>query len=134
MHLTGKDYMSASTIIRAYLKALEVGSFEKVIELFSDNAVVHSPLYGTIEATRFYKDLFSDTSRSKITLKNIFASEDNQEKAACHFSYDWTLKDGTLAPFECVDVFSFTPDMKISELKIIYDTHLIRDAFEKATS
>ena len=72
-----------------------------------------------------------DTSNSQISLKNIFLSTDSPKTAAAHFVYNWILKDGTPAPFECVDIFRFNEDNKIQELTIIYDTSSTREAFEK---
>lgn len=123
-----------ATIIKAYFHGLETRSYEQVIKLFSKDAIVHSPLYGQIKAEKFYKELFEATSSSKITLKNIFLSDNNPHIAAVHFLYDWTLKDGTLAPFECIDVFEFSAEGQIVELKIIYDTWNVRQKFETATS
>ena len=123
--------MQIEKTIKDYLKGLELGSAEEIIKLFAPNAIVHSPLYGEIKARKFYQDLFKDTSKSKITLMNIFISQNNSQIAAGHFRYDWILKDGTLTSFECVDVFRFAKDGKIKELTIIYDTSKIRTAHEK---
>lgn len=123
--------MQIERTIREYLKGLEVGSYENIIKLFSSNAIIHSPLYGEIKAKKFYQDLFKDTSKSKITLMNIFISQNNPKISAGHFNYDWILKDGTPTSFECVDVFQFDNDGKISELTIIYDTSKLRTSFEK---
>ncbi len=117
--------------IKEYLRGLEAGSYENIIELFSTDAIVHSPLYGEINAKKFYRDLFKDTSKSKITLMDIFVSQNNPQIAAGHFRYDWILKDGTPTSFECVDVFRFAKDGKIVELTIIYDTSKIRTSFEE---
>ena len=117
--------------IRDYIKGLEEGSYGNVIKLFSDDALVHSSLYGDVQAKTFYKDLFSDTSSSQISLKNIFFSSDSPKTAAAHFVYNWTLKDGTPVPFECVDIFIFNESNKIQELTIIHDTYNTRQAFEK---
>ena len=122
--------MQIEKTIKEYLKGLEVGSDEEIIKLFSPDAVVHSPLYGKISAKKFYQDLFKDTSKSKITLINIFISQNDPQIAAGHFRYDWILKDGTPTSFECVDVFRFAEDSKIMELTIIYDTSKIRTSFE----
>jgi len=122
--------MQIEKTIKEYLKGLEVGSAEEIIKLFSPDAVVHSPLYGEIQAKKFYQDLFNDTSKSKITLMNIFVSQNNPQIAAGHFRYDWILKDGTPTSFECVDVFRFDKEGKIKELTIIYDTSKIRTAHE----
>ncbi|MCK5630268.1 MAG: nuclear transport factor 2 family protein [Nanoarchaeota archaeon] len=122
--------MQIEKTIKEYLKGLEVGSYENIIKLFSPDAIVHSPLYGEIKAKKFYQDLFKDTSKSKITLMNIFVSHNKPQIAAGHFHYDWILKDGTPTSFACVDVFRFAEDGKIEELTIIYDTSKIRTSFE----
>jgi len=123
---------SKQAIVTAYFDGLEKGSYSDVIELFSPNAIVHSPLYGQIEATRFYQELFADTKSSQITLKNVFVSLENPHTAAAQFVYSWTLKDGTPVCFECVDVFDFVPESaQIKKLTIIYDTHHTREEFSK---
>lgn len=122
--------MQIEKTIKEYLRGLEVGSDDEIIKLFSPNAVVHSPLYGKIQAQKFYQDLFKDTSKSTITLMNVFVSQDNPKIAAVHFRYGWILKNGTRTSFECVDVFRFDKDGKIKELTIIYDTSKIRNAHE----
>jgi len=117
-------------IVREYLKNLEVGDADRMLRLFSKDAVVVSPLRGTIDATKFYEDLFSDTTSSKIHLKNILFGE-NPQIVAGHFQYDWILSDGTSATFECIDLFEFNDKKLITKLIIIYDTHQIREKYEK---
>ncbi len=124
--------MNKQDVIKAYFHGLEKASYQDVIKLFSPNAVVYSPLYGKMEAVRFYKDLFSDTQNSKILLKDIFVSADKPNTAAAHFIYSWTLKDGTQVQFECVDVFDFAlQNDTILSLTIIYDTYHTRKNFAK---
>lgn len=127
-----EDSMKKEKIINEYFHGLEAASYEKVIRLFAKDAIVYSPLYGKIEAQKFYKDLFADTNDSKITLKNVFINPQNPNVAAAHFFYDWTLKDGSKAPFECVDVFTFDDKSDlIKTLTIIYDTAKTRKAFDQ---
>jgi len=116
--------------LKKYLQFLEAADYDNLISLFSKDAIVHSPLYGKVPAAKFYKDLLKDTAESKLTLINLFTGE-NPNTAAVHFQFDWTLSDGTAAPFEVVDVCTFSPDGKIQELKIIYDSAKTRPAFEK---
>jgi ketosteroid isomerase-like protein len=122
--------MTLAITIHQYLHSLETSDYETLMSLFAKDAVVHSPLYGKVSASQFYKDLFKDTAESKITLLNVYPSEDGRG-AAAHFQYDWTLADGTRAPFEVVDVFTFSKEGKITELKIIYDTAKTRVAFDQ---
>jgi hypothetical protein len=53
--------VSKKSIIKAYFKGLEKGNYEEIVKLFSPGAIVHSPLYGRIDARHFYKELFLDT-------------------------------------------------------------------------
>lgn len=123
--------MEIEETIKLYIRALEKGSYEAITKLFAEDAIVNSPLYGKVKASEFYKELFKDTTKSKITLLNIFVSKSNRGIGAGHFRYDWILKDRTPTSFECVDVFQFANDGKIKQLTIIYDTYKTRQAFEK---
>ena len=125
--------MNHTESMKKYLQYLEAADYENLILLFSEDAIVHSPLYGKVAATKFYKDLFEDTSESKLTLLNILHGEEDSV-AAVHFQFDWTLSDGTAAPFEVVDVIKFSKDGKIDELKIIYDSAKTKPAFDKLSS
>jgi len=116
-------------IIKKYLVGLENANYQSIIQLFEENAMVKSPLYGIISAKEFYKGLFNDTSQSKITLLNVFLNTVNPSVGAGHFRYDWIMKDGNETSFECVDVFTLADCDKIKELTIIYDTFGIRDVF-----
>ncbi len=122
--------MNIAEIIRKYLKGLEEGNYHYVISLFSSEAVINSPLYGKLKAIDFYRELFKDTSESKITLLNILNGE-KLNMAAGHFRYDWILRGGAKTSFECVDIFHFNENGKIKELTIIYDTSKIRNSFEE---
>ena len=116
--------------IYTYFKGLETGNHELITSVFSENAMIHSPLYGDQPAVEFYTKLFADTNQSDITLLNIFESVDNNYTAAVHFKYHWILKDGTPTHFECVDVFKFDENGRVADMTIIYDTAKLRTSFE----
>lgn len=124
--------MDFQTLVTKYFEGLESGDAQKLLSLFEEDAVVLSPLYGRLPAKQFYSDLFKDTSESRITLLNIFKSFGNEDTCSGHFRYDWTMKDGSVVTFECVDVFKVSPDNKFQQLTIIYDTYgAVRDSFNK---
>src|SRR6478735_12137001 len=116
--------------IYAYFKGLETGNTTMILDVFAENAFVHSPLYGDQLAAVFYTKLFADTRQSDITLLNIFESTENNYTAAVHFKYHWILSDATPTHFECIDVFKFDEQGKIADMTIIYDTAKLRPAFE----
>lgn len=113
-----------------YLQFLEKGNYQDIVQLFTPDAVIRSPLYGELPASAFYEQLLSDTTQSKITLLNLFADESKRIGAA-HFLYEWVLKEGIVTSFECVDVVHFSDSGKINQLTIIYDTYKTRQAFEE---
>jgi len=123
--------MEIEKTLKLYLQALEKGSYGGITKLFTEDAMVNSPLYGKIKASEFYKELFKDTAKSKITLLNLFTSKNNRNVGAAHFLYEWMLKEGTPTSFECVDIFKFSDDCKIKYLTIIYDTYKTRQRFEE---
>lgn len=113
--------------INSYFKALEAKNYELMLSLFSDDACVHSPLYEEVNAKSFYKNLFAQTSESKIKVLETF--EGNKPKTrAVHFTYEWSLKNDSSVEFECVDVFYTNDEGKITKLVIIYDAKEAREA------
>lgn len=66
------------------------------------------------------------SGESKITPIDICVSASGARRATGYFIYDWGLKDGSAARFECVDVFEFDTAGLIERMIIVYDTHPIR--------
>ena len=117
-------------IIKKYFKSLEIGELSETLRLFSDDAVVISPLYGRLSAKEFYSALFQDTSASTLTVLHILKN-DKEKVMAGHFKYEWEMKNGKVVSFEGVDIFEMDETEKIKQLTIIYDTQATRTAFEK---
>ena len=107
--------------ITRYLRALETADYERIIELFTANAMIVSPLYGRQPATTFYRQLGQDTRQSAIEILDVYQGQNTQNWAA-HFRYHWTLTNGSKTIFDCVDLFEFDAAGKIALLRIIYDT------------
>ncbi|GAB5398591.1 MAG: hypothetical protein Aureis2KO_01760 [Aureisphaera sp.] len=120
--------MELHNITSSYLEALRKGDLTAVIDLFSDEGIVISPIYGTMLATEFYERLFKDTQESTLTLKGIFQDIDQSYQFSIYFKYQWTLADGNKVSFDVVDVIKLNNENKITELTIIYDTSESRPA------
>jgi hypothetical protein len=104
-----------------YLDALEKGNIKTLLKLFTDKGTVDSPVYGVLNATKFYSQLNNDTVNSKLKLKGIFEESDSN-KLALYFNYNWTLTNNKPVKFDVVDIIEFNESNQISNLKIIYDT------------
>ena len=115
-----------------YLRALSTADTGLAVSLFTDDGIVHSPLYGARPARQFYPALFADTSQANLTLKAVMRGEDQagQMTVSFWFHFDWRLPSGIAAPFDVVDVATLAPDGRVKELHIIYDTVDVRPAFE----
>lgn len=122
-------------IVAAYLHALGSADVDGMLALFAPGAVVHSPLYGDLPATEFYPTLFADTASATLTLLGTMRGTSMKGRALLSFlfHFDWRLPDGTDAPFDVVDVAVIDDDGLIADLRIVYDTVLVRPAFEAAT-
>ncbi|MEO6347655.1 MAG: nuclear transport factor 2 family protein [Aquaticitalea sp.] len=121
--------MDNTEIANRYLRYLESGNIEKVVDLFDENGIVDSPIYGIKKADEFYRELYNDTSKSEIHLKGIFVQNDSND-LALYFTYKWTLKNNQKVEFDVVDIIEFDSKNKIKKLKIIYDTVLSRKFVE----
>jgi SnoaL-like domain len=126
--------MTPGQLADAYLAALEAADVARVLALFADNAVVYSPLYGSVPAAAFYPALFGDTSRASLTLRGITSgtSTAGASLVGLWFHFAWRLGDGRDAPFDVVDMLELDPDGLITSLHILYDTVEVRPAFEAA--
>ena len=123
--------MTPRDLCVAYLAALDASDLATVQAMFTPEAKVVSPLYGTIDARNFYAALFADTQQSDTRLLNVFDTSDGGGSVALHFQYVWTLKDGNVVTFECVDVFELSEDRQLFDrLTIIYDTAPLRADFQ----
>jgi len=112
---------------------LQKADYEQLMQLFASDAVVLSPLYGKRPAAAFYKDLFADTQQSELTYLTTF-TDPTERKIAVNFLYRWTLADGAVTTFDCVDIFELDENGKIKLLKIIYDTAKTRPMFQQNKS
>ncbi|WP_299626584.1 nuclear transport factor 2 family protein [uncultured Tenacibaculum sp.] len=117
--------MNKNQVATSYLQFLENGEIEKVIELFDENGIVESPIYGVKKASVFYRELQNDTSKSELELKGIFEQNDSNT-IALYFLYKWTLKNNKIVEFDVVDIIDINTEGKITKLKIIYDTVISR--------
>lgn len=117
--------------VREYLRHLHASDTHALVATFEEDGVVHSPFLGTMLARDFFPKLAQASRNSVITLIDLFASAqgvDNNLRVAAYFRYDWTLSDGRLVDFTCVDVFSFRPDsLRIGSMHIVYDTFPLRE-------
>lgn len=118
--------MDPLNLAKQYLESLEKGALENVISLFHPQGTVDSPLYGTMNATDFYKVLGEDTTTSKLHFKEVFKSEQSNT-IALYFTYHWILKNKREVVFDVVDIMVFDSNQKIVKLKIIYDTVVSRE-------
>lgn len=116
--------------IERYLKALEAGDYQGITDLFGEDAVVESPLYGNLPARDFFRKLLEDTDHSILTPLRFFTTGDSEKSGAVYFLYEWVMDDGRHASFNVVDVFDFDDNGKIKKLKIIYDTAETRPLFQ----
>lgn len=125
--------MTKTKVLHDYLEHLQNGNIEKVIDLFNEDGIVESPIYGVKKAKQFYTELSNDTSNSRLQLKGVFEQKDSNNYAL-YFTYIWTIKNGKVVEFDVVDIIEFDDKNKIINLKIIYDTVISRTLINELTT
>ncbi len=130
-----RERLAPRQLAEAYLDALAQADLAAMLALFSEDALVHSPLYGPTPARQFYPALFGDTSQSLLTLLGVThgAKADGTPLVSIWFHFDWRLPSGRHAPFDVVDVLELGADGRVAALHIVYDTADVRPAFEDDT-
>ncbi|SHI37471.1 nuclear transport factor 2 family protein [Aquimarina spongiae] len=121
--------MTKEEVAHNYLDFLQNGDIDQIVELFTDNGVVVSPLYGTKPAKDFYTVLKNDTNRSILRFDGLFFEEDTN-RISLLFDYYWEISNGETVQFKVVDIIELSPENKIEKLTIIYDTVHSRKAIE----
>ena len=123
--------MKKAKLCERYLEARDRSDLSGVLSLFEPAAVVVSPLYGKVEVSKFFTDLFADTNRSNTSLLNIYEPIGTTPSVALHFKYEWTLRSGKTVEFQVVDILELNEnDECFRKLTIIYDTAPIRADFD----
>jgi hypothetical protein len=122
--------MHRTAVAESYIKHLANGDLEQLLDLFSENAKVISPVYGQKDYKDFYTQLFADTNQSELQIKGIF-EDATTGNIALYFNYQWTLKNDAKVDFEVVDILEFDEGDKIEVLTIIYDTVRSRELVQQ---
>lgn len=114
-----------SAIIHTYFRSLEKADLAGVLNLFSPDGIIYSPVYGIKEIEPFYRGLFEDTDASEIEVRAIMANLEDPLHFSARFSYNWKRKNKEAVIFEGVDLFTCTKEGKFKKLEIIYDTSVL---------
>lgn len=125
--------MTKSEVANSYLEHLQNGNIVAVIDLFTHEGIVESPVYGVKKASQFYHELNNDTSKSELEVKGVFEERDSNT-IALYFTYHWTLKNKEKVSFDVVDIIEFSSAHKIKKLTIIYDTVISRRLVQELRS
>lgn len=125
--------MNKKIVARKYIEFLEKGDLNGINGLFHKDGIVESPIYGKMRASKFYKELLSDTTKSELEIKGIYEAPESNS-IALFFNYKWTMKNNEIADFDVVDIIDLNNTSEIRNLKIIYDTVKSRRIMDKLKS
>ncbi|MBE1284881.1 MAG: nuclear transport factor 2 family protein [Rhodobacteraceae bacterium] len=112
--------------VRDYFEALTAGNISAIVAMFAPDGRVHSPFLGVMVAKQFYAKLDEASANSELTVLDVLIGGDGKTVAA-QFRYDWTLRSGEQIIFEGVDHFTFDSQGLITDMRIYYDTHPVRE-------
>lgn len=114
--------MSALTLYKQYLSALDACNLNGVLAAFEPDATVASPTLGVLDAQSYYRRLFAHTNRSISRLLRVSESSVPCRSLTLHFHFTWVPKKGQAVDFDCVKVFELTSESsRFSKLTILCD-------------
>ena len=128
------DYSAAFSLIEKYIHAMESSKPEALIELFTVDGTVDSPVCGLKPAQQFYHDWLKETKSVRVTVLNKFINPENPCSIALHLILHMTLaRNNDDVSFPVVDVFDLNDASdKIKKLNILFDkTKLIPSSSHK---
>lgn len=115
-----------NNVIQCYAQALQKNDYPGIVKLFSKKAKIFSFLAGEQKPKIFFQNLFKNSFRRCVEIRNIFFDANNKKMAAVYLHLDAVLNQKHAIIFDAVDLFEFDSQYKIKTLKIILDTHPIR--------
>ena len=128
------DYSATFGLIEKYIDAIQSSKPEAIIELFTADGTVDSPVCGLKPARQFYYDWLKETNSVRVTVLNKFINPENPCSMALHLVLHLTLvRNNKDVSFPVVDIFDLndTSD-KIKKLNILFDkTKLIPSSSDK---
>lgn len=112
--------------IHRYFERMNAADIDGIIALFGADAHVNSPFLGRVDAPSFFRKLGNASSASRLTVFDILVGVNNNS-AAAHFEYDWTMSNGDQVTFQGIDYFTFDQAGNFKSMSIFYDTHPLRE-------
>ncbi|MGV2974544.1 nuclear transport factor 2 family protein [Roseibium alexandrii] len=127
-HITPQD---AEEICKRYIAAVEAGDLSAIDTLFTQDAIVRTPVSGHKPARAFYAYVFKAISDRKMKLLDVLVGISAPSRVALHMAYTRTVIGSPPATIETIDIFELTDRFdQISAVNIVYDTAPVRTDFE----
>ncbi|MDD7910991.1 MULTISPECIES: hypothetical protein [Pseudovibrio] len=120
----------AEAMCREYARRLEGNDLNYLLELFTSDARVRSPIFEEQRAKEFYTFILTEISNRSIRVQSVMVSPENPTRAALHARYNRQVTGALPRTIDVVDLFCFTPELdKITDVTIIYDSVKVREDF-----
>lgn len=126
----GEFEVGAAELCVRYVDALGQGDLGAILDLFTPDATVLSPIYGAMNAREFHEAFLSDSERARPEVRGVFDHANNGRGAALHISLHWTFADRETVEFEAVDLFEVSPEGRFRKMTIVYDSQPVRKAWQ----
>ncbi|OKL43305.1 hypothetical protein [Pseudovibrio exalbescens] len=126
-----EDLMKAQALCEEYTHRLERNDLDRLMELFTKEAVVQSPIFDEQRAKDFYTYVLTQITGRSIRIKSIMVSPSNPTRASIHARYNRQVTGSLPQTIDLVNVFRLNPTLdRIEEVTIIYDTAKVRQDFD----
>lgn len=108
-------------VVTQYLSYLEKADYKAITQLFIKNGVVVSTSKGKIDAKEFFYGFLPEIKSATIETHSRFVQDqENPDKFAARFHFNFVLKDGELGDGEYIDEFIFGSGINATKLTAVY--------------
>ena|SRR5579872_6942748 len=123
-------------IVKAYSEALSKCNYQELMNVFSPDAVMHTPHYGKLQPAVHYKKLLDKAKSVNMVLKNVCVGIDDANVVVGHYISNWFMKDGSsTGDIEWLCLFKLNSKHdKIVSLSQFYNNPTAETVFNKWSS
>jgi hypothetical protein len=125
--------MYAFELSLQYRMAVKERNLEAILPMFSDDAVIETPLRGISKVKPYHEWLFANVKRSMTEVQDVFQALNGDIRIAVHSHYKWILNNDEVIEFSGMSMFEFTLDRKrIRKMTTFYDPSHVRTLLDTA--
>ena len=130
-HSQAGDSLKTNALLKSYFKALHAQDVNDVMNLFTEDSFVHTPVLGKVPARIFFENFFSDTKKAKLDVLGTLEkgmTTDGRQLTGYWGVLDIAIKKDAKAFDSGENKFEVVVIMELNKQGLITNLHIVMDA------